>query len=171
MAIRSNKIWGSFADFRIDDIKYSWNEAQNGYSIDLSAFGQAITWEDAKGAFKGKESFLEDILAANLGSQYLLMSSMSSEGDKIEIGGMDLNHDGDPEYLLRVGHQAVCNDGCPVFLFTDLNKPAFAKLSSETDDIVISDVVEDGKLKAIYTGTEEGFAKTWLWDSDVGVKR
>ncbi|MGR3678680.1 MAG: hypothetical protein ACU0AZ_11955 [Paracoccaceae bacterium] len=130
-------------------IRYIWDGTMERYVVDLSVLGDPITWQNANEAFTGKEEFLQTVLERSLGNQYLFMTGASSADDEVLIGGADLNGDEEPEYFLQVRAVTVCDDdGCPVFIFRDLNEPHFARMISGGRSVVVADTRKEDELKA-----------------------
>ncbi|WP_282153957.1 hypothetical protein [Ruegeria atlantica] len=142
------------------------NKEAGRYTIDVSQFGDLMQWQSAEQAFAGKENFLKRILDRDLGQMSLIMQSMKSKDDQILVGGADLNGDDLPEYFLYIGHNAVCNDGCPLLIYRNPNERPFARLKSSSDQVAIERVLREGELRTIFTSDSSGSANIFRWDQD-----
>ncbi len=157
---------GQFRDIMIDDFHFQYDLASQSYALDISAYGTLVQWEDAAIAFEGKGDFLDEILQRSLGQRSIFLGGVTSKDDKTLVGWADLNGDGSMEYLMQVRMSAVCDMGCPLFLYRDLEEVPFAELVAEKEKVVISDILEEGRLKAIYTAKTNGWAKSYSWDPE-----
>ncbi|EPX83417.1 hypothetical protein Salmuc_02025 [Salipiger mucosus DSM 16094] len=93
---------------------------------------------------------------------------MASDGDRALFGGADLNHDGQPEYMVFLDYEYLCNDaaGCPLLLYSSLDTGPFARLRSAAEEVAVPGDAEDGKLKSIYTAGPDGGVVHWSWDAE-----
>ncbi len=160
------KVQPQWSKKAVGEVSWAWDPSINNYGIDLSPFGYQVEWTDAKEAFVGKEEFLDQILQRSLPRDYWFLQGTKGADDKILIAAMDLNHDDVGEYLVYVQHPQVCEPDCPLFLFKDLNDSHFAKLSAGTSNVVVSDVVQEGRLRAIYARRSDGGANQFMWSID-----
>ena len=156
---------------------YVWTEFTSGaapyryisrggrYAMDLSMYGDELELthdEDMSMQVSQALSLTDPILAARL-------RSLRNEDDKILVGQVDLNGDGDMEIVTRIEHAAACGGaGCDLLVFDRLDLgAAFSMKSLKGSQVVVRrEGVPDGALPDFLLERSDGVAR-YIWDAEL----